>query len=121
MRLHTRKQIIWILWTTIIIAIGLILFKYIPMYFYGKDILWDASSHVAWTCWGLYFVWFFVGQKKFWKILYLIFSAAVIIIMSIQRIIANQHNEIGVSLGLVIAALAMIIPRWKEFKKGVKF
>jgi hypothetical protein len=41
--------------------------------------------------------------------------------MGIQRIIAGAHNEVGVMLGLAIAGLAIVIPRWKEFKKGVSF
>ncbi len=102
-------------------GIGLILFKYIPMYIYGKYILWDASSHMAWTTWGLYVLWFFVDQKKSWRMPYFIFSAVVLIIMGIQRIVAGEHNEIGVMLGLAVAGIAIIIPRWKEFRKGVKF
>jgi len=121
MKSKTKKQITWIFWTTIIMGIGLILFKYIPMYIYGKDILFDASSHIVWTSWGLYVVWFFIDQKKSWRIPYFIFSAIVLIIMGIQRIITNQHNEIGIVLGLAIAGIAIIIPRWKEFSKGVEF
>ncbi|MEK6833814.1 MAG: hypothetical protein AABY32_07260 [Nanoarchaeota archaeon] len=121
MRPRTKQQLTWILWTTIIMAIGLILFKYIPMYIYGKDILFDASSHIVWTSWGLYVLWFFVDQKKSLRIPYFIFSAVVLIIMGIQRIIAGEHNEIGVMLGLIVAGVAIIIPRWKEFRKGVKF
>jgi hypothetical protein len=41
--------------------------------------------------------------------------------MGIQRIVAGEHNEIGVMLGLAIAGLAIIIPRWKEFKEGIKW
>ena len=118
---RTKKQLVWLFWTTILMAIGLILFKYIPMYFYGKDILFDASSHIIWTGWGLYVAWFFIDQKKSWRIPYFIFAAIVLIIMGIQRIIAGEHNEIGVMLGLLVAGFAIIIPRWNEFKKGVKF
>jgi len=45
----------------------------------------------------------------------------VLIIMGIQRIVTNQHNEVGVMLGLAIAGLAIILPRLKEFRKGVRF
>jgi hypothetical protein len=41
--------------------------------------------------------------------------------MSIQRIIAGAHNEVGVVLGLAIAGLAIVLPRWEEFRKGVRF
>jgi hypothetical protein len=118
---HIKQQIIWLLWTAIIMAIGLILFKYIPMAIYGKDILFDASSHIVWTSFALYIGWFFVDQKKSWRIPYFVFSAMVLTIMGIQRIIAQQHNEIGLMLGLGIAGLAIAIPRWKEFKGGIQF
>src|SRR3989344_1835741 len=121
MKFHTKKQLIWIFWTTIISGIGLGLFKYLPMYVYGKDILFDASSHMIWTSWGLYVIWFFVDQNKKLRIPYLIFSAVVLTIMGIQRIISHNHNEVGVMLGLGIAGIAIIIPRLKEFLKGVKF
>lgn len=121
MKPHTKQQFSWIFWTTIIMIIGLILFKYIPMYIYGKYILFDASSHVIWTSWGLYVIWFFVDQKKSWRIPYFIFAAALLIIMGIQRIIAGEHNEVGVMLGFAIAGIAIILPRWKEFRRGVRF
>lgn len=126
MKFHTKQQLIWIMWTTILMIIGLILFKYIPMYinylrFGTSAILYDASSHIVWTSWGLYFLWFFVDQKKSWRIPYFIFSAVVLIVMAIQRIIAGEHNEIGVMLGFAVAAIAIIIPRWKELRRNVKF
>ncbi|MGY4884848.1 MAG: hypothetical protein ACP5NZ_04695 [Nanobdellota archaeon] len=118
---HVKKQLIWIFWTTIIVVVGLIIFKYLPMYLYGEDILYDLSSHVIWTIWGLYIVWFFIDQKKSWRIPYFILAGAVVIIMSIQRIIARQHNEIGVILAIVVGGLAIVVPRWKELTKGVEF
>lgn len=116
-----KKQIKWIIMTWIIIAIGLVLFKYLPMQIYGKEILFDASSHIVWTSFAIYVLWFFVDQNKSWKTPYFIFSAAVLIIMSIQRIITKQHNEVGIMLGFVVVGLAILIPRWKEFKKRLKF
>jgi hypothetical protein len=126
MRFHTKKQLKWIMWTTLFMIIGLILFKYIPMYLhylkYGTSaILYDASSHIVWTSWGLYVVWFFVDQKKSWRIPYFVLCAIVLTIMGIQRIIAGEHNEIGVMLGLAVAGIAIVLPRWKEFRKGVRF
>jgi hypothetical protein len=120
-KLHTKQQMIWIMWTTVIMGIGLILFKYIPMQIYGENILFDASSHIIWTSWGLYVVWFFIDQKKSWRVPYFSLCAVILIIMGIQRIIAGEHNEVGIMLGLAIAGLAIAIPRWKEFKEGIKF
>jgi len=121
MRFHTKQQIIWIMWTTVIMGIGLILFKYIPMQIYGENILFDASSHMIWTVWGLYVVWFFIDQKKSWRIPYFALCTVILIIMGIQRIVAGEHNEVGIMLGLLIAGLAIAIPRWKEFKEEIKF
>ncbi|MEK6875549.1 MAG: hypothetical protein AABX30_02605 [Nanoarchaeota archaeon] len=116
-----QKQIKIILLTAILTLIGLILFKYLPMYIYGNDILFDASSHVAWMGFGLYVIWFFIDQNKSWRVPYFIFSAVVLIIMGIQRIIAKQHNEIGVLLGLMIIFFAIVIPRYKEIKNKIQF
>jgi hypothetical protein len=121
MKFHTRQQIIWVIWTTVIMVVGLILFKYIPMYIYGKDILFDASSHMAWTSWGLYVFWFFIDQKKSWRVPYFALSAVILMIMGVQRIVVGAHNEIGVMLGLAVVGIAIIIPRWKEFKEGIKW
>jgi hypothetical protein len=126
MKFHTKQQLKWIMWTTIIMIIGLILFKYIPMYinylrFGTSDILYDASSHIVWTSWGLYVVWFFIDQKKSWRIPYFILSGAVLVIMAIQRIYVGAHNEVGIMMGLLVAGVAIIIPRWKEFRRNLKF
>jgi hypothetical protein len=86
-----------------------------------EKIFFMMHLHIVWTSWGLYVLWFFVDQKKSWRIPYFIFAAGVLIIMGVQRIIAGAHNEIGVVLGLAIAGLAIILPRWNEFEKGVRF
>jgi hypothetical protein len=118
---HVKKKIRWIILTTVIMIFGLILFKYIPMYIYGNNILYDASSHIIWTSWGLYVLWLLISPKRFWKAIYFIIAGAVIVIMAIQRINVGAHNILGVVLGLAIAAIAIEIPRWNEFSGGVKF
>ena len=60
----------------------------------------------------------YVNQRE---IPYFIFSGVLIIIVSLQRIIAQEHNEVGIILALLIGAVSIIIPRWKEFMGGVKF
>lgn len=99
----------------IITAIGLILMKYIPMSIYGEYILFDASSHMAWSIFGLYFIWIFlIESKKEFRIPYIIISTIALIIMAIQRIISHNHNALGVTLGIIIGILAIIIPRFNE-------
>ncbi|HOH03858.1 MAG TPA: hypothetical protein PLT60_00465 [Candidatus Pacearchaeota archaeon] len=117
----TEQQLIWISYTAILMVIGLIFFKYLPMYLSEGNILYDASYHVLFTILLLYILWFFIDQKKSWRIPYFIFSGALIIIVSLQRIIAQEHNEVGIILALLIGAVSIIIPRWKEFMGGVKF
>jgi len=121
MKPHVKKQIKWLCWTFIINIIGLILLKYTPMWIYGKDILFDASSHIAWTGFILYFLWFFVDQNKNWRIPYFILSGVILVFMAIQRVVANQHNEVGVILGALVISLAILLPRFKEFKKRLDF
>ncbi len=109
---NIKQKIMLLLLTWILTAIGLILFKYIPMYIYGNEILYDASSHMAWAGFGLYFLWtLFIENKKRLKIPYFIFSSIILIFMGIQRILAEQHNLIGVLLGLSVSAIAIIVPR----------
>jgi len=117
----TEQQLIWISYTAILMVIGLIFFKYLPMYLSEGNILYDASYHVLFTILLLYILWFFIDQKKSWRIPYFIFSGVLIIIVSLQRIIAQEHNEVGIMLALLIGAVSIIIPRWKEFMGGVKF
>ncbi len=119
--LHTKQQLIWIAYTTVLMIVGLALFKYLPMYLFDSNILYDASYHVLFTILLLYILLFFIDQKKSWRIPYFIFSGALIIIVSLQRIIAQEHNEVGIILALLIGAISIVIPRWKEFMGGVKF
>jgi len=116
-----NKQIKLLIQTAILMIIGLVIFKYLPMYIWGEDILFDASSHIVWTSFGLYVIWFFIDQNKSWRIPYFIFTGAVLIIMAIQRVIAHQHNEVGIILGLCVAFFAIFIPRWKELGRKFKF
>jgi hypothetical protein len=120
-KLHTQKQVKWILFTGLIMIIGLLLFKYLPMWIYGKDILFDASAHIVGTCFVLYIFWFFIDQNKNLRIIYLIFSLAILIVISIQRIITKNHDEFGLILGFIISVIAISLPRLKEVKRSLKF
>lgn len=121
MNVKAKKQIKWILFTGIIMVIGLLLFKYLPMQIYGKDILFDASAHIVGACFVLYIFWFFVDQNKNLRIFYAIFSLAILIVIAIQRIITKNHDEYGLILGLIISVIAIVIPRVKEVKRSLKF
>jgi len=91
------------------------------MYLFGKDILFDASLHIATAVWVLYIIWFFIDQNKNWRIPYLIFCFLVLTIISTQRILANAHDDIGLLLGLLIGLIAIGIAEYKTLKKKIKF
>lgn len=114
-------QIKELVYTAIIMTIGSILFKTIPMQIYGSDILFDASRHITIACFILYFIYFFIDQKKSWRIPYAVFCFFILTVISVQRIISNAHNDVGLLLGLIISVIAIAIPRWNEIKKEIKF
>jgi len=117
MKLNQKNRIKKIIYTWLIMAIGLVLFKYIPMYFYG-EILYDASSHIVWTCFGLYFIWlFFIEKNKSLRTPYVILSLVVVFLMGIQRLYAHQHNAFGLMMGLLVVIVGMLVPRWMEVWK----
>lgn len=114
-------QIKKILLTIMIMSIGLFLFKFYPMSIYGKNILFDASMHITIASLILYIIYFFIDQDKSWKIPYLIFSFLILMIISIQRIITNAHNDIGIFLGLLISIISIAIPNWNKIKSKISF
>ena len=115
-----KMKIRYLIYTAILMALGLFLFKFIPMEIYGGDILFDAYMHITIACFILYALYLFIKDKA-WRIPYFIFALAVLVVISIQRIIGNRHNDIGLLIGMIISILAIIIPRWKEVKKHLKF
>jgi|SRR3989344_3336873 len=105
----------------IVIGVGLILLKYIPMYIYGEDILFDASAHIAWMIFFLYVIWFFIDQDKSWRIPFLILSAGILTVISIQRILTNNHNLYGLFLGFLIGIIGIGISQWRVIKNKIDF
>lgn len=110
-----NQKIKYVIYTAMIIIFGSIIFKYIPMAIYGTDILFDASNHIMVTCFIMYILFLFIKDKS-WRIPYFIFSLTILTIISIQRIISNRHNDIGLLIGLIISLIAILAPRWKEVK-----
>ena len=103
--------------TLLLMALGLILLKYLPMYFFGQNILFDASQHIVLLAFGLYFIYIFIENKPKIRIPYMILTAMLLTIIGIQRIIAKAHNEYGVLLGFLVAGISILIPRWKEVRR----
>jgi membrane protein CcdC involved in cytochrome C biogenesis len=118
---NKSKQIKNIIFTAILMAIGLILFKFIPMGVYGENILFDASMHIVIASFILYLVYFFIDENKNWRLPYLIFCFFVLAIISLQRIVSDAHSDIGLLLGVLISAISIIIPNWNYYKNRIKF
>ncbi len=117
----TKKQLVSLIICLLIMTLGLILLKFIPMKIFGREILFDASMHITAAVFTLYVIWYFVDQNIKWKIPYLIFSALVITIVAINRILNNAHNDIGLLMGLILSCLAIITSRWDYFRGKLKF
>ncbi len=114
MKIETRQLV----YSTIFMVIGSLVFKTLPEYLYGNDILFDASRHIMTLSLGLYFIYaIFIQKKENWKLNYVIFSAMLLGFMGVQRILSGEHNEYGVLLGYALAGLAVFVPLWKEERR----
>jgi membrane-associated phospholipid phosphatase len=119
--LSFKGKILSLVLAAVFMAVGLVLFKYIPMSIFGKDILFDASMHLTITMFVLYVVWYFVDQNEKWRIPYFILALVVITIISVQRVLVNAHNDIGLLAGFIISVVAIIISRWGYFHNKFNF
>lgn len=119
---HRRvEQIKSIIFTGIIMTIGLLLFKFLPMQLFGSNILSDASMHITLACFILYIGYFFIDQNKSWRIPYFIFCLAVLTIIALQRILVNAHNDLGLLAGLLLSLLAIVIGNWENLRGEIDF
>ncbi len=105
----TTKQFMNIVICFVLMSIGLLLFKFLPMQIWGQDILFDASMHIVIAMFALYTLWFFIDQNKSWRIPYFFFSIIVLTIISIQMILVQAHNDVGLLLGFAIGTVSIII------------
>lgn len=116
-----KEEIRKIIISGLIILVGLILLKFVPMLAFGENILYDASAHIAIAILVLYFIWFFIDQNKNWRIPFFIFAFMVLTIISLQRIVNYSHNDVGLLLGLILGMIGVGIAEWKKIKNKLKF
>ncbi len=121
MKSKKEAQVSKLILATITTLLGLFILKILPMQEFGQDILFDASAHIAFAVLILYALYFFIDQNKSWRLPYLFFSFMVLTIISLQRIIDNAHNDVGLVLGLLVGILAIFVSNFKEFKKRIEF
>ena len=117
----TKRKIRSLAICLVIMAFLLFLFKFLPMRFFGQDILFDASMHIVVASFVLYLGWFFIDKNKSWKIPYFIFAIFVLLVISIQRISANAHNDIGLLGGVIISIISIVISNWHYFHNKISF
>ncbi len=118
---HPQNHWPKILTAAVVTAVGLLVFKYLPMSIWGREILFDASGHVASAIFVLYVLWFFIDQNKSWRMPFLIFSALVLFVIAVQRIIDNAHNDIGLLGGLALGLVAIAAAERKNVRKKLRF
>ncbi len=114
------KQIKTIAFTILYMFIGLSIFKFLPQLIFGNEIKSDASMHIVIAIFCIYLISFFI-TKKSWRIPYFIFSLIVIIIISVQRILVNAHNELGLLLGLLIGFSSIVLADQQSYKRIIDF
>lgn len=118
---HHRHHWPNIITAAVVTGAGLLLFKYLPMSLFGRDILFDASAHIAWAVFVLYVLWFFVDQEKRLHTPFLIVSAMVLMVIAFQRLLDNAHNDIGLLGGFVLGLAAIGAAEWATVKKRLNF
>lgn len=116
-----KRKLTKLLVSGVIIIMGLILLKFVPMLLFGKNILYDASAHIALAIFILYLVWFFIDQNRTWRIPYFIFAFMVLTIISIHRVINFEHNDIGLLLGFILGVFSILMAEWKRVKGKLRF
>jgi ABC-type iron transport system FetAB permease component len=115
---NMKIQFKHLIYTAILMTIGTLVFKSLPMYLYGEDILFDASRHIIVLSFGLYFLYYlFIQNKESWKLNYVIFSSMILGVIAVQRILAVAHNEYGVLMGFAVAGFSIFLPLWLEGKR----
>ena len=119
--LSRRQKILSLLVCYVLMISGLLLFKFIPMYFYGANILFDASAHVVFTSFVLYCGWYFIDRHATLRIPYLLLAMSILVVLSIQRLLVGAHNDVGILLGWGISVVAIVVSRWRYFHREIGF
>ncbi|MEX0930314.1 MAG: phosphatase PAP2 family protein [Candidatus Paceibacterota bacterium] len=102
-------------------VLGIGLFKYTPIALWGNGIQFDASLHVTTTIFFLYVIWYFIDQNKRWRVPFFIVSTGLVVVISVQRLFAEAHNEVGILLAFALSAVAITLSRPAYFRKHITF
>jgi hypothetical protein len=118
---RTKKQISILFKAFSVMFIGLFLFKWVPMQIWGENILFDASAHITIAIFILYVIWFFIDQNKKMHTPFFVFSFLVLAIISLQRVLIDAHNDIGLLAGLIISVSAILYSQFDFLKEKINF
>ena len=110
-KLGITKKVESLGYTILIMILGLVVFKCLPMLIWGKYILWDASTHIVLLSLILYVIYLIFEHNKYMRFIYVLFAIVALVFVGVQRYASMQHNLIGIVLGLLIAFFAIYIPR----------
>lgn len=121
MRKTTQVKLAALVKAGMIMVLGLLMFKLVPMKIFGEDIRFDASAHITITMFCLYVIWFYVDQNKSWRTPFFVFSLVIISIVSLQRLMVNAHSDVGLLGGLLISSVAIGYSQKKYFKDKLRF
>lgn len=102
-------------------ALGAFIFKFLPMSMISPEILFDSSFHIIAASFILYVLWFFIDQNREWRVPFFLFCVLILFVISVQRIIADAHNDIGLLMGLLVSLLAIYFAEKKGLKGKFRF
>jgi len=102
-------------------AVGLFLFKLVPMVFWGATVEFDASFHVTVAILVMYVLWFLIDQNPKWRTPYITVATAVILVVAIQRLLVDAHSDVGILLAFVIGVIAIGSAEWESVKGKLSF
>jgi len=107
--------------TGLLMIAGLLIFKWLPILIWGGEVLFDASMHIITAVFVLYGIWFFIDQNHSWHLPFFIFSALILFVISVQRIISNSHNDVGLLLAFAIAIFSIAMAEKENLRGKFKF
>jgi len=102
-------------------AVGLLLFKLVPMVMWGTTIEFDASFHVTAVTLAMYVLWFFIDQNPKWRTPFFSIATAVVLVVAIQRLLVDAHSDIGILLALAVGVIAIGAAEWDSIRGKISF
>jgi len=120
-QLSFSEKIRRIILATLVSVVGIVFFKLLPMMIWGDMIKYDVSFHIIVTILVLYVLWFFIDQNPTWRVPFFMVSSVIIIVVAVQRLLVDAHNDIGILFTFVISIVALSSAEWRDIKDKLSF